>query len=94
MASEAIFIGATLQGAQGAEEFFGPVKVPGSMSKQATIDAHLAKVSDARDEHLKFPALAFAGSVLPNDDAYENHAQRPMTAVLAEAAPIAICDTW
>jgi len=83
MAREAIFIGATLQGAQGAEEFFGPIKVPGTMSKQSTIDNHLAKVDGARSEHLQFPALAFAGSVLPNNDVYENHAQRPMTAVLA-----------
>lgn len=83
MPNEAIFIGATLQGAADGADHFGPIKVPGTMSKEATIAAHREKVRAARDEHLNFKALGFAGSILANDDVYENHAQRPMTAVLA-----------
>jgi len=83
MAVKAIFVGATIQGAPGGAEFFSNVKVPGSMSKQTTIDNHVSKARDARQEHMEFPAMAFAGSVLPNSDVYENHAQRPMVGMLA-----------
>lgn len=85
MPSEALYFGATIVGAKDGSTFFGPIKVPGTMSKQATIDNHIAKVRGEREEHMKFPPLGFAGSVVPSDDAYENHAHRPMVGVLASA---------
>jgi len=83
--NEIIIIGATIRGASDANEFFGPVKVPGTMKKQQTIDAHLDKVAEERAAHVAHPALGYADSILPNDDKYENHAHRPMVAVLASA---------
>jgi hypothetical protein len=83
---EAIYIGATIVGAEDADSYFGPVKVPGSMSKQETIDRHIAKVETARAGHAGAQALGFAGSLLPNDDAYENHAHRPMVGLLASVS--------
>jgi hypothetical protein len=83
MPREAIYIGATIVGAPDADEYFGPVKVPGTMSKAATIEAHKTKVQTQRTEHVGFPPMGFADSVVPNDDKYENHAHRPMVGQLA-----------
>lgn len=82
-AKESFFIGATICGAQDATDYYGPVKVPGTMTKQSTIDAFIERARNARREHVSFKPMGFAGSLLPNDDQYENHAHRPMVGVLA-----------
>jgi hypothetical protein len=58
------------------------VKVPGNMSKQATIDAHIAEVKEARKGDTQMNPSAYADSVLPNDAKYVNRAHRPCVAVL------------
>lgn len=89
MVSEAIFVGATVAGAApNAAEFFGPVKVPGTMSKESTIVAHRQKVREARHEHMLLAPCAFAGSVCPNDGKYDNCAHRPMVGVLTSVVVI------
>lgn len=83
MARNAIYIGSTVTGAPNGTDYFSPVKIPGNMSKQATIDAHVEKVRAEREEHNQMQPLGYAGSILPNDDVYENHAHRPMAGMLA-----------
>lgn len=86
MPNTVLFVGATIKAAQDCDQFFGPVKIPGSMTRQATIDNHHNKVLEARGEHKHADACAYAGSVLGNDQQYENRVHHPYLAVLASVA--------
>lgn len=80
---DAIFIGATIKAADDCDSYFGPVKVPGTMTKQTTIEAHRSRVGLERLAHKSIEPCAFAGTILPADRRYENHTHRPGLAVLS-----------
>lgn len=83
MAIVAMSVGATIKGAPDGRDYLGEIRVPGTMTRASTINDHKEKVRAERGKHLEFKPLGFAGSILPNSDVYENHAQRPMVGMLA-----------
>jgi len=83
MIREALYIGATIVGSPDAESYFGPIKVPGNMSKAATIEAYKQKIREAREDHCVIAPTAFAGSVLANDKKYDNACHKAMVGMLA-----------
>jgi hypothetical protein len=78
MTTEAIFVGATIVGAPDAAQYFGPIKVPGNMSKAATIATHRAKVEDARTMHMLLAPTTLS----------DVHSHRPMIGMLASVAVV------
>lgn len=81
-ASRFLAVGALIAAAPDAMTWFAAPKVPGNMTKADTISRHLADVENARAEHCQLSPRAFADSVIPNRDKYDNAAQRPVLAVL------------
>lgn len=77
-----IYVGAVLQGAPDCNEYFGPVKVPGTMSKEETINKHIREVMNERLASRDAGPAAFHGSLLPSDSRAENRTQHPGLSVL------------
>lgn len=82
MPGTALYIGATMRAAGDASTYMGPVRVPRSMSKATTINAHIAEVNQQRQNDAAAPPQAYADSTLAGDRRYENRIQRPGLAML------------
>lgn len=78
------FIGATLKLADDSEQFWGPIVIPGNMSKAETIAKHVEAVQKMRLAQRDLPAVGYVDSLQPGDDPAE-YIQRPILSVIRSA---------